>query len=75
MSKKNYFQRSYDANQAYEDCVRHLNNKYYNLFRRQFKVTGLDYRQEDYVMRKLYKKGTIACFKIKGLDTDLGFAS
>ena len=71
MSKTKYFQN----NVVYNDCVRSLNNKYYNLFRRQIKVNGLDYRQEDYLMRKLYKKGTIAAFKIKGIDDEIGFAS
>lgn len=60
--------------EAFQDTVRHLNNKYYNLFRKQIKVTGIDYRQEDYLMRKLYKKGTIAAYKIKGAD-EIGFAS
>lgn len=61
--------------EAFQDTVRHLNNKYYNLFRHQIKVSGLDYRQEDYLMRKLYKKGTIAAYRIKGLDDEIGFAS
>lgn len=69
MSKKKTF-----YNNTFEKCVRSLNNKYYNLFRRQIKVNGLDYRQEEYLMRKLYGKGTIAAFKIKNLD-DIGFAN
>lgn len=72
MSKKRY-SRYRDPNADYEKCVQMYRNKYYNLFRANFKWTGLDYRQEDYIMRQLYGKGTVAAFKIKGID-ELGFA-
>ena len=72
MSKK-YFRRDYNSNELYSSTVTHLRNKYYNLFRAQFKWNGLNYRQEDYIMRKFYGEGTVSAFKIKNLD-ELGFA-
>lgn len=48
-------------------------NKYYNLFMNAYKWEGIDYQQTDYLMRKLWCDGTIAAFKIKGID-EIGFA-
>lgn len=48
-------------------------NKYYNLFRANFKWSGLDYRQEEYIMKQFWYKGTVAAFKIKNID-ELAFA-
>lgn len=73
MSKKSYFKTQKDANQEYAECVNVYRNKYFNAFRRQIKVNGLNYRQQEYVMRKFYGAGTIAAFKIGGVD-ELGFA-
>ena len=72
MSKK-YFRRNNNANALYQDTVQHLRNKYYNLFRAQFKWNGLNYRQEDYIMRKFYGAGTVVAFKINNVN-ELGFA-
>lgn len=57
----------------YADTVQRYREKYFNLYRAGFKWTGLDYRQEDYIMRQFYGKGTVAAFVIKGAD-ELGFA-
>lgn len=72
MSKKKHYKMS-DPGRAYEECVQMYRNKYFNLFRANFKWKGLDYRQEEYVMRQFYGKGTVAAFVIKGAD-ELGFA-
>lgn len=48
-------------------------DKYYNLFKSNFKWKGLDYRQEEYVMRKFWSEGTICSFKIKNID-EIAFA-
>lgn len=62
-----------DSSRAYLDTLHAYRNKYYNLFRSNFKWTGLNYRQEEYIMREFWSKGSVACFKIKNLD-ELGFA-
>lgn len=72
MAKKNFRARK-DAGIEFNECVQIYRNKYFNSFRRQIKTNGLDYRQEEYVMKKFYGSGTVAAFKIKGID-ELGFA-
>lgn len=72
MSKKNYFKGMLDPTADFNKTVNMYRNKYYNLYRANYKWTGLNYRQEDYIMKKFYGQGTVAAFKIKGLD-ELGF--
>lgn len=43
-------------------------NKYFNMFMHQYKWTGLEPIQEDYIMRKFWDTGTVAAFKIKNTD-------
>ena len=62
-----------DVNQVYNQTVNMLRNKYYNLYRSNFKWNNLNYRQEDFIMRKFWADGTVAAFKIKNLD-EIGFA-
>lgn len=57
----------------YAKACHNLRNKYFNLYRSNYEWTGLDYRQEEYVMKELWAKGTVAAFKIKNID-ELGFA-
>ena len=73
MSKRNYFKNWTNQNDLYAETVQIYRNKYYNLYRAQFKWNGLNYRQEDYIMRRFYQNGTVAAFKIKNID-ELGFA-
>ncbi len=61
-----------DVNQVYNQTVNMLRNKYYNLYRSNFKWNNINYRQEDFIMRKFWAEGTVAAFKIKGLD-EIGF--
>lgn len=57
-----------------ESKIKHIyRNKYYNLYCNSFKWTGLNYRQIDYIQRKLWTDGTIAVYQIKHAD-ELGFA-
>lgn len=72
MAKKKYFYRR-DPAADYQDCVQTYRNKYFNLFRSNFKWKGLDYRQEEYIMRRFYGDGTVAAFKIRNID-ELGFS-
>lgn len=63
-----------NVNQVYATTVNMLRNKYYNLYRSNFKWNNINYRQESFIMRKLWADGTVAAFKIKNLD-EIGFAS
>lgn len=61
-------------NDMYAQTCHMLRNKYYNLFRSNYKWKGLDYRQENFIMNKFWADGTVSAFKIKNID-ELGFAS
>lgn len=50
-----------------------LRNKFYNLYRANVEWEGLDYRQEEYIMKEFWAKGTVAAFNIENAD-ELGFA-
>ena len=63
-----------DMDMNYDRLVHNLRNRYYNLYRANFKAKNLNYRQEDYVMNKFWNDGTVAAFDIKLAD-ELGFAS
>lgn len=39
--------------------------KYFNLFINGYKFTGIDYQQKDFILRKMWAVGRIACFKLK----------
>ena len=53
--------KNYNVVTDVNNTVHQLRNKYFNLYRSQFKWTGLNYRQEEYVMKELWAKGTVAC--------------
>ena len=38
--------------------------KYFNLFMNAYKFKGLDYQQKDFLLRKMWAMGRIACFKL-----------
>lgn len=61
------------ANDQYAKTVHILMNKYYNQYRSNFKWTGLNYRQEEFIMRKFWADGTVAGFKIPVAE-EAGFA-
>ncbi len=52
MAKKNYFKIGLNQNEEYNKTVQVYRNKYYNIYRANYEWDGLNYRQEDYVMRK-----------------------
>lgn len=41
--------------------------KYFNLFINGYKFTGIDYQQKDFILRKMWAVGRIACFKLKDI--------
>ena len=75
MTKRNARKILFGSNtdDVYNKTVHMLLNKYYNIYRSNFHTKGLDYRQEQFIMNKLWGSGKIAAFRIKHLD-ELGFA-
>lgn len=71
---KRFFLGDNNSNEYYNKVVHILRNKYYNLFRSNFETEGLTYREEQFIMNKLWANGTIAAFKIKHTD-DAGYAN
>ena len=63
----------YNNQLDYNTVVHMLRNKYYNIYRSNFKTKGLTYREEQYVMNSFWDRGRVAAFKIKHTD-DLGYA-
>lgn len=63
----------YDKN----EIKHYYRNKYFDLFKSMFKFSeNLNYRQQDFLIRKLYANGTIAAFKFNSLvDGEIGFAN
>ena len=43
-------------------------NKYYSLFMNKYDITGVDYQQKDFILRKMWSDGRLACFKLKGSE-------
>ena len=65
---------SKNVNDVYAQTVNMLRNKYYALYRSNFKWNNINYRQEDFIMRKFWADGTVAAFKIPNAD-EIGFCS
>ena len=38
--------------------------KYFNLFMNAYKFTGIDYQQKDFLLRKMWAVGRLACFRL-----------
>lgn len=56
------------------DILNHYRNKYFNLFMSRYIWSGdIDYQQANYIMRKFWETGSVACFKIAGTDNLLCF--
>lgn len=62
------------VNDVYAQTVNMLRNKYYALYRSNFKWNNINYRQEDFIMRKFWADGTVCAFKIPNVD-EIGFCS
>lgn len=43
-------------------------NKYYNLFMNTYKIKEVDYQANNYIFRKLWADGSLACFKLAGSE-------
>lgn len=65
MGKKVFKRLGFEDNGLFSrDVIRNFyENKYYNLYMNAYKWNGLDYKQVDYLMRKLWANGQIALYK------------
>lgn len=62
---KRVFKREGDSSiVTRESLVSYYILKYFNLFMNSYKFTGLDYQQKDFLLRKMWAMGRIACFKL-----------
>lgn len=43
-------------------------NKYYSLFMNKYEIVGVDYQQRDFILRKFWSDGRLACFKLNGTE-------
>lgn len=43
-------------------------NKYFSLFMNSYEMDGVDYQQKDFILRKFWADGQVACFKLKGTE-------
>lgn len=76
-NKYEFFETHKDYDNQNTNCTRqrittNLRNFYYNLWMNKFKYNGLDEeckeQQANYIMRKLWSDGTLACRKMKAID-------
>lgn len=58
--------------QIREAFKNHYINKFFNIWMNKFKFEGLNYQQIDYIMRKFWSEGTIACTRPVGIPNNLG---
>ena len=68
MPKNKIFQRIDSNSSIYsrEGLKNILMNKYYNLYMNAYKFGGdIDYQQKDYLLKKFWAEGSIACFKLR----------
>lgn len=47
-------------------AIQYYRSKYFNLFMNAYKWSGIEPRQQDFLMRKLYSVGTIGAFIVEG---------
>ena len=62
--RKNYEFRKYGY-PTRQEIYSHYYNKYYNLFMNSYKWSGLEYQEINFIMRKFWSIGSVACYKIK----------
>ena len=52
-----------------ESLRTYLLNKYFNLYMNNYEFEGdIDYQQKEYILKRLWADGQIACFKLKGTE-------
>lgn len=67
MAKKSKQRYNYTADELSSRIYNVYYNKYYDIFMDSFEWSGIEPEAEDYIMRKLWSKGTIAAFDMKNV--------
>lgn len=71
MPKSKLFKRDSMSVIDREMIYQYYLSKYFSLWLNKFKFVGdIDYQQKDFIMRKFWIDGQIACFKLKGSETE-----
>lgn len=75
MKNKQYVRN--DVDRLAKEVKKSYDNKYYNLFMGSFDTEGLTSDEKNFILKTLWKTGTIACFPIKlnGEIIDKGFTT
>lgn len=73
MSKSKFKDKNYPGALHWNDFYWYYQNKFYNYFMSNYEFEGLDYQQTNFLLRKFWKLGNIAAFRIKNTDI-LGLA-
>ena len=66
MAKRVFRRKGEQANLTREEVKNFYILKYFNLFMNGYKFPTLNYQQKDFLLRKMWAVGRIACFKLPG---------
>ena len=64
MAKRIFREVKQQACLTKESIKNYYRLKYFNLYMNAYKFTGLDYQQKDFLLRKMWSVGRVACFKL-----------
>lgn len=64
MKEKKYFTSIVKRDKLYS----YYYNKYYDLYMNNYNIDNIDYEQKNYILRKFWSDGTVACFKLAHSD-------
>ena len=73
MAKTKFKNKNCPGALQWNDFYWYYQNKFYNYFMSNYEFEGLDYQQSNFLLRKFWKLGNIAAFRIKNTDI-LGLA-
>lgn len=74
MPKSKLFARSNqnESQEIRQSLKNMLLNRYYSLYMNNYEFEGdIDYQQKEYILKRLWADGQIACFKIKELESEM----
>lgn len=55
-----------------KEIAEFYHRKYFGIFLNKWEVEGMDYQQRDYLFRKFWADGRLACFALNGVDEKVG---
>ena len=64
MKMKKYYNSLVNRDKLYS----YYYNKYYDLYMNNYNIDNIDYEQKNYILRKFWSDGTVACFKLAHSD-------